>query len=495
MTNLTNLTSTTDLMPPGQTEEKSTVEKVLIIIILSFIIVTAAVGNLLVCIAVVIDRSLQRGTYFLIASLAVADLLCAVLSMPFALYIALYGQWMFGAVYCRIWIASDVVLCTASILHLCPIALDRYLSIRYTTYYARTVTTPRTVALIAGIWAWSLLVAYVLVDLGWQRPDNEGSGSQRCDAIFDPGYTMGNTIISFFVPCIALLVIYTKLFVYVFLHQRKMSQYSESTRPVDRTKTITHYKRTDLKIAISLTIIAGSFMVCWVPFFSAVFAEAVNQTYISPLTFLVLTWLGYANSCINPVVYGFFTKPFRCAFRRMFCLRRFYDESGHSRVSRFTMDRRVSTATLNRLNVVPETRSRVVSLATDSRKGTLPLATDIGSGPLPLATDSGRGTLPLATDSGSGPLPLATDSGSGTLPLATDSGNGTLPLETDSARVTRALPLATDSELDAVPLATDSAIDALPLATGSRRGTLPLATDSRSGTLRLATDSWSGTLT
>ncbi|XP_070177786.1 dopamine receptor 1-like [Littorina saxatilis] len=336
MTNLTNLTSTTDLIPTGQTEEKSTVEKVLIIIILSFIIVTAAAGNLLVCIAVVIERSLHRDTYFLIASLAVAGLLCAVLSMPFALYIALYGQWVFGAVYCRIWIATDVVLCTASILHLCPIALDRYLCICYTTYYARTVTTPRTVALIAGIWAWSLLVAYVLVPLGWQRPDHERS--QRCDAIFDPGYTIGNTIISFYVPCITLLVIYTKLFVYVFLHQRKMRQYG--------TTTITFYQRTDLKIAISLTILAGSFMVCWVPFFSAVFAEAVNETYISPLTFRVLTWLGYSNSSLNPVVYGFYTKPFRRAFRRMFCPRRFYDESGQSRV---TTDKRFSTTTLNRL--------------------------------------------------------------------------------------------------------------------------------------------------
>ncbi|XP_070182279.1 dopamine receptor 1-like [Littorina saxatilis] len=324
MTNLTNLTSTTDLMPPGQTEEKSTVEKVLIIIILSFIIVTAAAGNILVCIAVVIERSLQRGTYFLIASLAVADLLCAVLSMPFAVYIALYGQWVFGAVYCRIWIACDVVLCFASILHLCPIALDRYLCIRYSTLYARTVTTPRTVALIAGIWAWSLLDAFVLVYFGWQRPDNEGSGSQRCDAIFDPGYIIGITIISFYVPCIALLVIYTKLFVYVFLHQRKMRQ--------NGTTTITRYKQTDLKIAINLTIIAGSFMVCWVPFFSANFAEAVNETDISPLIFVVFTWLGYANSCINPVVYGFYTKPFRRAFRRMFGLR-FYDESGRRRVS------------------------------------------------------------------------------------------------------------------------------------------------------------------
>ncbi|XP_070177784.1 dopamine receptor 1-like [Littorina saxatilis] len=209
-------------MPPWQTEEKSTVEKVLIIIILSFIIVTAAVGNLLVFIAVVIDRSLHRDTYFLIASLAVADLLCAVLSMPFAVHIALYGQWVFGAVYCRIWIASDVVLCFASILHLCPIALDRYL---------------------------------------W------------------------------------------------------------------------------------------SFMVCWVPFFSANFAEAVNETDISSLTFVVLTWLGYANSCINPVVYGFYTKPFRRAFRRMFGLIGFYDESGQRRVSRFITDRRFLTATLNRSKV------------------------------------------------------------------------------------------------------------------------------------------------
>jgi len=44
-------------------------------------------GNVLVCLSVYRERNLRTATNFFIVSLAVADLMVAVLVMPFAVYV------------------------------------------------------------------------------------------------------------------------------------------------------------------------------------------------------------------------------------------------------------------------------------------------------------------------------------------------------------------------------------------------------------------------
>ena len=65
-------------------------------------------------------------------SLALSDLLVASLVMPFALVNDLtesFVDW-FGEEFCKLWIASDVMLSTASIINLLIISFDRYVHIK-----------------------------------------------------------------------------------------------------------------------------------------------------------------------------------------------------------------------------------------------------------------------------------------------------------------------------------------------------------------------------
>ena len=36
------------------------------------------------------------------------------------------GAWVFSRLYCNIFVTLDVMMCTASILNLCAISIDRY---------------------------------------------------------------------------------------------------------------------------------------------------------------------------------------------------------------------------------------------------------------------------------------------------------------------------------------------------------------------------------
>lgn len=77
------------------------------------------------------------------------------------------------------------------------------------------------------------------------------------------------------------------------------------------------YHVSDHKAAITVGIIMGVFLICWVPFFCINIVAAFCKTCIPDITFKILTWLGYSNSAFNPIIYSIFNTEFREAFKRI----------------------------------------------------------------------------------------------------------------------------------------------------------------------------------
>ncbi|KTF76019.1 hypothetical protein cypCar_00045504, partial [Cyprinus carpio] len=94
-------------------------------VLLVLLIFCVVFGNVLVCVAVSREKALQTTTNYLIVSLAVSDLLLATLVMPWAVYLEVVGEWRFSRIHCDILLTLDVMMCTASILNLCAISIDR----------------------------------------------------------------------------------------------------------------------------------------------------------------------------------------------------------------------------------------------------------------------------------------------------------------------------------------------------------------------------------
>ncbi|KFP32165.1 5-hydroxytryptamine receptor 2A, partial [Colius striatus] len=84
-------------------------------------------GNILVIMAVSLEKKLQNATNYFLMSLAIADMLLGFLVMPVSMLTILYGYtWPLPTKLCAVWIYLDVLFSTASIMHLCAISLDRY---------------------------------------------------------------------------------------------------------------------------------------------------------------------------------------------------------------------------------------------------------------------------------------------------------------------------------------------------------------------------------
>ncbi|XP_053964067.1 5-hydroxytryptamine receptor 2A-like [Anastrepha ludens] len=94
-------------------------------VMLGLLILITIIGNVFVIAAIILERNLQNVANYLVASLAVADLFVACLVMPLGAVYEIRQGWILGPELCDIWTSCDVLCCTASILHLVAIAVDR----------------------------------------------------------------------------------------------------------------------------------------------------------------------------------------------------------------------------------------------------------------------------------------------------------------------------------------------------------------------------------
>lgn len=75
--------------------------------------------------------------------------------------------WLFGDYLCSVWLAVDVWMCTASILNLCAISLDRYLAVTRPVQYPSLMTSFRAKVLVVIVWVLSFVICLPPL-VGWR---------------------------------------------------------------------------------------------------------------------------------------------------------------------------------------------------------------------------------------------------------------------------------------------------------------------------------------
>ncbi|XP_076633217.1 serotonin receptor isoform X1 [Colletes latitarsis] len=180
-------------------------------LVLGLLILVTVVGNLFVIAAILLERNLQSVANYLIVSLAVADLMVACLVMPLGAVYEINSRWSLGPELCDMWTSSDVLCCTASILHLVAIAVDRYWAVTDLNYIQ--ARNPRRIGiLIVTVWLVSLGIS-LAPQLGWKDPDYlDRIADGTCLVSQDLAYQIFATCTTFYLPLLVILFLYWRIF-------------------------------------------------------------------------------------------------------------------------------------------------------------------------------------------------------------------------------------------------------------------------------------------
>ncbi|KAM8795600.1 D(2) dopamine receptor isoform 2-T2 [Eudromia elegans] len=194
--------------------------------LLTLLIFVIVFGNVLVCMAVSREKALQTTTNYLIVSLAVADLLLALLVMPWVVYLEVVGEWKFTRIHCDIFVTLDVMMCTASILNLCAISIDRYTAVAMPMLYNTRYSSKRRVTvMIAVVWVLSFAISCPIL-FGLNNTDEK-----EC-IIANPAFVVYSSVVSFYVPFIVTLLVYVQIYI-VLRKRRKRVNTKRNTHALD----------------------------------------------------------------------------------------------------------------------------------------------------------------------------------------------------------------------------------------------------------------------
>ncbi|KAK2503532.1 hypothetical protein MC885_005332 [Smutsia gigantea] len=318
---------------------------------LCVVIALTAVANSLLIALICTQPALRNTSNFFLVSLFTSDLMVGLVVMPPAMLNALYGRWVLARSLCLLWAAFDVMCCSASILNLCLISLDRYLLILSPLRYKLRMTAPRALALVLGAWSLAALASFLPLLLGWHELGRmRAPAPGQCRLLASLPFVLVASSLTFFLPSGAFCFTYCRILLAArkqalqvaslttgqgletlqvprvrretrALNSRSLHflQLPRTPRPgvesVDSKRLATKHSRKALKASLTLGILLGMFFVTWLPFFVANIAQAVCDC-ISPGLFDVLTWLGYCNSTMNPIIYPLFMRDFKRALGR-----------------------------------------------------------------------------------------------------------------------------------------------------------------------------------
>ena len=232
----------------------------IILSITMVIIMTVAIfGNVMVIMVIAKHRGMRTRTNMFLCNLAIADLLTAVILMPFSLITVIKGRWIFGQTFCQFNGFTMPLFFVASIHTLMYISLHKYITINRP--FTRCMTRRRILLMIGAAWFWASLSGYVTVhglNSVLYKPYTTQCGPSYPRDLRTYLHPVYISLTCYLTPFFIMMFCYVRIF-------REMQQHSlrmEANSSLEKDLLFRQQRR----ITITLCVVLLVFVISWTPY-------------------------------------------------------------------------------------------------------------------------------------------------------------------------------------------------------------------------------------
>ncbi|XP_068185846.1 trace amine-associated receptor 13c-like [Antennarius striatus] len=295
-------------------------------ITISFISIVTVILNMLVIISISHFKQLHTPTNLLLLSLAVSD--CIVGLFMFFQMDLIDGCWFLGDIACVVYYALGYIITSASIGTMVLISGDRYVAICDPLHYSTKVTVKRANICVCLCWMFSVIVHCLILKDNLQQPGRYNTCVGQCVIVTEYVHVLLDMILSFIIPVTIIVVLYMRVFVVAVSQARAMRSHITSVT-IKCSKKGTA-KKSEMKAAITLGVVAVVFLICVCPFFCIVLSG--QNSMLSATSSVFIITLFYFNSCLNPLIYALFYPWFRKSIKFIWTLKILRADSSNNNI-------------------------------------------------------------------------------------------------------------------------------------------------------------------
>ncbi|MBN3324193.1 LPAR1 protein, partial [Atractosteus spatula] len=287
--------------------------------------VIVILANILVMTAIIRNRRFHFPIYYLLGNLAAADLFAGIAY----LYLMFHtGPWTIKLSPYE-WFVRQGLLdtsLTASVVNLLAVAVERHQTI-FTMQLHSKMTNRRVVCLILGIWLVAIIMG-LIPTMGWHCLCSLENCSTMAP-LYSRSYLVFWGVLNLLTFTI-MVVVYTRIFVYV---RRKACRMSQHTSQVRQKETVMNLMKTvsmilavhthalaHTHIGLSEPVCSRAFVICWTPGLVVLLLDGLHCESCEVLKYeKYCLVLAECNSLVNPIIYSFRDQDMRRTFKQILC--------------------------------------------------------------------------------------------------------------------------------------------------------------------------------
>nr|AAK58856.1 putative neuropeptide receptor NPR1 [Girardia tigrina] len=301
--------------------------KAVLFFLYSVVFVLASVGNYLVVLVVVKNKSMQTITNLFITNLALADILTTLIAVPFTPIAVYTEEWIFPATLCKLLPMTMGLSVYVSTLTSTAIALDRYIVIVHP--FIPRMKMKVCILIIFCIWVIGTLITSPLAIFQKKQFFNDTNKTECREDWINPVsreiFTTLNFVLQFVLPGLIISLCY--FYVGKVLKMRGVNKIGCGVKSREREEMEVKRKRRTNHMLIAMVTI---FIICWTPLNMLwIISEILGKfdVFISDsrnffLIFLCSHLTAMSGTMYNPLLYGWMNKNFRMEFQRVLpCLK------------------------------------------------------------------------------------------------------------------------------------------------------------------------------